>query len=287
MKGTFSSLKPPVKEGYFEWYHKNGQIKHKARYLSNKEVGEHLWYHENGSLEAKENYQEGILNGKYEEYYSNGNPSINTTFIDGKQNGKTTYYRKDGTQKSQGYFLKGNRNGVWNYFNKEGKLEGSKTFKTEYKIPEANLFLKLPNDEWELDHHSTEGVVQYIFKRNELTNSAGLKIKPAIMLFIEDAQEYNGDVTLFSINKRIPFISKGIEINSTQIHSDKEYPLSYKNSLFMKTSYTSKGLEHVFYMIHIITKNNKGVQLYLDMTKDLEKEYISEFWTTIRSIKEL
>jgi transcriptional antiterminator len=43
---------------------------------------------------------------------------------------------------------------------------------------------------------------------------------------------------------------------------------------------------HNLYMIHIINKDSKGIQIYLDMTKDIEKDYEQEFWTVIRSIRE-
>lgn len=36
-----------------------------------------------------------------------------------------------------------------------------------------------------------------------------------------------------------------------------------------------------------VNANNKGIQIYLDMTKDTAEDYESEFWTTINSIKKL
>jgi hypothetical protein len=54
----------------------------------------------------------------------------------------------------------------------------------------------------------------------------------------------------------------------------------------MKASYTQNGIDHIFYMAHIIDKHDQGIQLYLDMTKDLGDQYEEEFLTTIRSIKD-
>jgi len=287
MTGAFTSLNPEIKEGYFEWFHANGNLKHKGNYSLGKEEGEHHWYIENGNLEAREFYKNGLLNGAFEEYYSNGNISKRTVFIKGLQNGSTIYYHEKGSKHSEGDFLNGNRDGEWKYFNELEELLGTNFFKTEYEIPEANMFLKLPNDEWYLAHQSSTGTTQYIFKRNEITNSEGQKIVPAIMLYIEDVTKYNGDATLFSINKRTPFIEKGIKINTTLIQSNEDYPLSYKNGYFMKATYLSNGEKHIFYMIHFITSNNKGVQLYLDMTEDIADEYETEFWTTIKSLKKL
>lgn len=287
MKGKLSSLEPELKEGYYEWFHENGQLKHKGNYLNGKETGEHLWYSTEAKIEAIENWSQGVMNGKFEEYHSNGNLSIRSAFLNGLQSGSTEYYREDGTKQSEGNFLNGNRDGEWKYFGVSGELVGTNTFQTEFEIPEASIFLKLPNDEWYLANQSNEGMTQYIFKRNEIIDPEDRKIVPAIMLYIEDASNYKGDATIFSIAKRTPFMEKGIKIETTLIQSDKNYPLSFKNGYFMKASYSSSGLDHIFYMIHFITDDDNAVQIYMDMTKDIAGEYESEFWTTIKSLREL
>jgi hypothetical protein len=156
-----------------------------------------------------------------------------------------------------------------------------------YQIPEANMSLQLPNDEWKLAQRSNAGQVSYIFKRNPITDDQGNAIIPAIMVFVEDAKKYEKDVTLYSITKRLPFRSKGLKIDTTLIQSNKNYPLTYKNAYFMKASYTENGLAHILYMIHIINNDDKGIQIYLDMTTAITDKYEQEFWTTIRSIKEI
>jgi len=160
------------------------------------------------------------------------------------------------------------------------------TQETGYEIPEAKMTLTLPNQKWKLATHSGTGPVEYIFKREPIPDSSGRQIIPAIMIYVEDAEKYQQDVTLFSITKSGPFQQRGVKIDSTLIHTNKEYPLTYKNAYFMKASYTQGGLAHILYMIHIINKANKGIQVYLDMTKELEERYGQEFWTTIRSIRE-
>jgi hypothetical protein len=157
---------------------------------------------------------------------------------------------------------------------------------TGYEIPEARMTLTLPNQKWKLATHSDTGPAEYVFKREPITDSSGRQIIPAIMVYVEDAEKYQQDVTLFSITKSGPFLQRGVKIDQTLIQSKKEYPLTYKNAFFIKASYTQGGLAHILYMIHIINKGNKGIQVYLDMTKELEEKYGQEFWTTIRSIRE-
>lgn len=287
MKGTYASLNPEIQEGYFEWYHPNGKLKHKGNYTRGKESGQHLWYSESGNLEAEENYSNGKLTGIYKEYHPNGQMSAKTTFIDGIQSGWTEYYRPDGTKHSEGAFNDGNRDGEWKYYDETGKILGLDTFKTKYKINQANMFIKLPNDEWRLANNQNGSQIGYVFKRTAVIDGQGNSIIPAIMVYVDDAKDYKKDVTLYSINKRAPFMRRGVKIDSTLIPMDKGFPLPYKNAYFMKASYTEKGLDHILYMIHIINKNDKGIQIYLDMTNSITDKCEEEFWTTIRSIKEI
>lgn len=289
MKGTYFSLTPETEDGYFEWYHSNGKLKHKGNYEKGKHIGEHLWYGDNGNIEAKENYKNGELEGAYEEYYPNGKLMDKSSFLKGLQDGWTVYYREDGSKQSEGNFKNGNRNGEWKYYNESGKLEGTTVFKIDYEIPEAKMFLQLPNDNWSLTDHSGKEMVQYIFKRNEITDSLGRTIVPAIMLYIEDATSYNQDLVTYSMQKRLQFSKKEIKINNKiLIPTDKEFPFTtFKNAMLITASYTDKGLDHIFYMVYIITKDNKGIQFYMDMTKDISDEYEKEFWSTLKSIKEL
>jgi len=148
MKGNLQSVDPEIKVGPYEYYFANGKLKHSGSYNENKETGEHKWYTENGKLEAIENYRDGKLNGSYVAYHPNGKPLMVTSFMAGSQNGKTTYYREDGNKHSEGDFKDGDRNGPWKFYDESGKLANTHEFKTEYIIPEAKMFIKLPNSEW-------------------------------------------------------------------------------------------------------------------------------------------
>lgn len=286
MSGTLKSIDPEIKEGKFEYYHSNGKIKHIGAYKDDKETGEHKWYADNGNLEAIENYQNGNLDGTFTEYHPNGKLSIQTSFKNGLQNGKTQYFREDGTKHSDGDFKDGDRSGLWNFYDETGKLKNTHEFKTDYIINEAEMFMKLPNSEWELTNKAEGQIASYIFKRSSIEDKEGREIIPAIMVYVEDASNYKQDVTQYSIAKRLQFQGKGIKVDKVLIHEHKEYPLTYKNGYLTICSYTDNGLDHVLYMIHIINKDNKGIQIYMDMTKSIVDEYEQEFWTTMKSIKE-
>ena len=289
MKGTYSSLNPEKEDGYFEWYYSNSKLIHKGNYENGKSIGEHLWYNDNGNLEAIENYKNGKLDGVYEEYYTNGKLMDKSSFVDGLQSGWTIYYREDGTIQSEGNFIKANKDGEWKYYDESEKLKGKSIFKIDYEIKEAKMYLKLPNDDWSLADKSDNGTTQYIFKRNEITDPSGVAIVPAIVLNIENAKDFNQDIVFYSVQKRVEFDKKGIKINNKiLIPTDKEFPFtSFKNAMLLTASYSDKGFDHILYMLYIITKEDKGIQLYLDMTKNIADKYEQEFWTTLQSIKEL
>lgn len=287
MTGTLKSIDPEIKEGKFEYYHANGKLKHVGVYKENKETGEHKWYSESGSLEAIEHYRNGELDGVFTEYYPNGKLSIETSFKQGRQNGKTTYYREDGTKHSDGDFKDGDRTGLWNFYDEAGKLINTHEFKTDYVISEAGMFIKLPNSEWELTNKTDGQLAAYIFKRSPIEDQEGREIVPAIMVYVEDATKYKQDVTLYSIEKRSQFQGKGIKVEKILIQDHEDYPLAYKNGYLTICSYSDNGLDHLLYMIHIINKDNKGIQIYMDMTQNIAGEYDHEFWATMKSIRDI
>lgn len=285
MKGTLSSLRPEIRDGYFEWYFENGQLKHKGNYINGKETGQHLWYNENGNIAAVENYINGKYNGTYQEYYANGKLKDKSSFVNGFQNGWTEYYREDGSKHSEGNFKNDNKDGIWKYYDDKGNILGIDTVQIEYRFSKANLFLQLPNDEWHLAVN--EAPNHYIFKRNAVTDSQGRNIIPAIMVYIDDAAFFKQNVAAYTDSLLKPFFSNGIKIVKTLKYGDQDYPLSYKNALFLIAEYTQNNVPHILYLIHIINHEDTGIGIYLDMTKDISEKYEPEFWTTIRSIKEL
>lgn len=243
-----------------------------------------MWYNENGRPDAIENYKDGKYDGNYEEYYANGNIKAKAIFFDGKQNGWAVNYHDDGSKQSEGNFKNGNRDGAWKYY-EDGKVVGTETFKTEYQITEAHIFLRLPNDSWHLTPTPEGNPIQYIFKRDKITDSEGRDIIPAIMVWFTDAGKYQ--YKLDGLVKERLGTLKGLRIEQTLHPGDKDYPLPFKNGVFYKASYTLQNVDHVLYIVYLINKQNIAFQIALDMTKNINPEYDPEFWATIRSLRDL
>ena len=150
------------------------------------------------------------------------------------------------------------------------------------------MFIRMPNDEWCLSKHSEDKIISYTFLRSPIKDSSGRAISPAILIYIDDAKIFDKNVTKFSITKRGNFVNVGLKLDKISSPSDKGYPIAYKNSLFMKTSYTDKNnMEHILYTAYIINNDDKGIQIYMDMTKDISKTCETEFMQAFKSIKEI
>jgi hypothetical protein len=147
------------------------------------------------------------------------------------------------------------------------------------------LIMKLPNDNWSLAVNKQPSM--YVFKRKPIIDAEGRSVIPAIMVYAEDATDYKQDVPSFWAEKTKPFIDKGLTTVKVLTWQDKDYPLSMKGAIFVQGAYTDQGTDHVLYMNYMIDKHNTGIQVYLDMTKELFATYGNEFWDTIHSIREL
>lgn len=154
----------------------------------------------------------------------------------------------------------------------------------DFIIKEGNLTIQMPNEEWSLSNKREEDPTSYIFKRNSIVDNEGRAIIPAIMIFIEDASKYEQDVIKYSLAKRLQFQGRGIKVDKVMIHENKDYPISFKNSVLTMCTYSDNGLDHILYMVHMITEDNQGIQVYMDMTKELADDYSDEFWTAMKSI---
>ncbi|NLL27970.1 MAG: toxin-antitoxin system YwqK family antitoxin [Bacteroidales bacterium] len=285
MTGKYLSLNPEIKTGEFNWYYENGSLKHKGEYTDDKEIGTHKWYFDNGKIEAIENYSDGNLNGEYKEFYKNGNLSSEAFFIDGLQNGFTKYYREDGSLHSEGQLKNGDRDGIWKYYDENGNIIGEKEYKTDYLIEEAKMAIQFPSTKWILTNKTSGDMTVYTFKREEITDNKGRQIIPAVMISIEDASDFES-LIVYSIIKQKPFSKKGVKIDKVLTYENEGYPISYNNSLWYKCHYTEENFDHILYMIHIINNDNIGIQIFMDMTKEIADEYESEFIEILKTIKE-
>src|SRR5215813_5404075 len=92
-------------------------------------------------------------------------------------------------------------------------------------IPHTILHLQLPNDKWKPAPNCDTAAGTLTFKREPVADSQNRSIIPAIMVFVEDAKQYEDDITIFSINKQAAFQERGVKLGKIQFGSGKGCPL--------------------------------------------------------------
>jgi len=147
------------------------------------------------------------------------------------------------------------------------------------------MAIRFPSTNWSLTSKILGDMTEYIFKREEITDNKGSQIIPAIMIYVEDASGFE-DLTVYSFMKQKPLVTNGVKIDKILTHESEDYPISYKNSYWYKCHYTREDFDHILYMIHIINKDKMGIQILMDMTKEIADKYESEFIETLKTIKE-
>ena len=128
------------REGFWEFYYKNGRLASEGNYIDGKREGLWEFYHDKGIkiLKSKGNYIDGKREGLWElSHYQtvfNTNDFVSREVLesskgnykDGKQEGLWELYR-DGILKSKGNYKDGKKEGFWEFYYKNGRL-GKKVY---------------------------------------------------------------------------------------------------------------------------------------------------------------
>ena len=135
-KGAFSENKTlgkfsdagSLKDGLWQEYYENGQLRNEGNYIGGKKVG--LWkeYHDNGSLANMVNFKEGKKEGLLKNYYSDGQIKGKINYIEGKENGMMELYHQNGKLMLEGFFKNAVQISLWEYYDEDGKLINIETF---------------------------------------------------------------------------------------------------------------------------------------------------------------
>lgn len=151
-------------------------------------------------------------------------------------------------------------------------------------IKEAGVSFTLNDSLWKRNTNQNDHVqnaIVYRFKRVPIETPDGKQVIPNITVVIETVQD-SMDIMIFSATKRVktPFDVEEV------ITADKGL-LQYQNAIGYRGGYTDRtGIRHSIIIIYLINKN-KGVQIVMDITRELYDEYRGEFDDLIRSIEAL
>lgn len=104
-RGTYVNGK---EEGYFYFYHCDGELFNKVFYVNGKEEGEYITYWPNGKWQHKGTYVNGKLEGEYKEtrWYSD-KVSFQGNYVKGRRDGLFVSYDEEGNISSRGLYKNG------------------------------------------------------------------------------------------------------------------------------------------------------------------------------------
>ena len=126
-------FKKGIKNGLYESFHLNGQLKVKENFKDGKEDGLSETYDENGQLSQKGNYKDGKRDGLWESYHDNGQLQKKENYKkDGTQDGLETYH-DNGQLSSKANFKDGGIDGLWEWYHENGQLRSKTCYKNYEK----------------------------------------------------------------------------------------------------------------------------------------------------------
>lgn len=173
----------------WEYYFNNGKLEQKGKYVNDEKFsGIWIWYHPNGQVLREENFRKGLEDGLLQEFDDAGTLITKGEFIDGLKDG--FWFFEYGDHKEEGDFRNGERNGYWVYtypnskINFEGKfVEGVPDGKHKYyydngKLKKEEFYLMgTKTDTWKSYNELGELIITIHHKNGEEYKLDGTKLK--------------------------------------------------------------------------------------------------------------
>ena len=132
-----------TKDGIFQLFYKNNQLKQEYNYKNGKKNGNGKEYYTNGQLKEEGNWENGKKFGLFKKYHTNGQLKEEGNWENGKlHGGDFIQYDKGGKITSQVYFSKMKqiqRDGFWFYKEKELSKEYQTRKDNKGKVIEVSL----------------------------------------------------------------------------------------------------------------------------------------------------
>ena len=132
---------PSERDGPYEDYYENGQLKEKSTFVAGEVnrpyesycvAGPHQY--ENGPLELRGTYVAGELDGPYEDYYENGQLELRGTSVAGELDGPFEMYYENGQLQEKGTFAAGEPDGPYEAYDETGQLTTKGTCKEGFRV---------------------------------------------------------------------------------------------------------------------------------------------------------
>ncbi|OAD39449.1 toxin-antitoxin system YwqK family antitoxin [Polaribacter atrinae] len=141
LKNPKSNLHSIIKNGEYEEYHDNGQLKHKALYINDKVDGIAKYWYDNGQLQKEHYYIKGLRNGTWKDYYKSGKIQFIQPFNNkGQYHGTLVSFFENGQKRMEQILENGqNIDGVsYKVWFENGKIDSELTYRDGRMIVRKN-----------------------------------------------------------------------------------------------------------------------------------------------------
>jgi antitoxin component YwqK of YwqJK toxin-antitoxin module len=137
--------KDGVRNGLYQEFYQNTQIKNFGYYIEGRKHGIHLCWYPDNKLKYSCEYFYGIPNGIHNWYSIEEIPIIESTFDKGKLNGLFTLYHPNGNFWIKSNFKSDLQDGIFKEYNQEGLLVNDLIFKDDKFISLGSYFSTINN----------------------------------------------------------------------------------------------------------------------------------------------
>ncbi|MBN1387203.1 MAG: toxin-antitoxin system YwqK family antitoxin [Bacteroidales bacterium] len=121
-----------------EWLYYSDYVKDhllmKCRYEDDQIEGTRIKYHWNGKIAEELEFSDGTESGEWKQYFTDGTLALESTYENGKRNGEFQTWHMSGEPEITGRYVKDVRTGLWSFYNSDGTLR--KEIKYNNGIPE-------------------------------------------------------------------------------------------------------------------------------------------------------
>ncbi|HNR16733.1 MAG TPA: energy transducer TonB [Chitinophagaceae bacterium] len=127
MRALYADKECKIKNGEAVYFHANGQLQARGRFVNDKREGIYTRYHPNGMMSDSGFYQNDNSTGIRYRWHSNGYVADSITRVNDSTEVQVSWF-DDGSINAAGYLLNNELNGKWKYWHRNGTAAGEEVY---------------------------------------------------------------------------------------------------------------------------------------------------------------
>lgn len=122
MTGAYKDKETKMAQGYFRYFHANGNLESAGNYVNGKKESTWIFYHDDGMMKDSLNYTTGMVFGTSLSWHKNGYLSDSAVINNDGSSVQISWF-DNGVPSAAGRYSRGKKaTGKWQFFNQQGKL---------------------------------------------------------------------------------------------------------------------------------------------------------------------